>query len=288
MVLMLDSTQKDKVEREHFERKILNFKISTFVPKVRFNIEFGPYVLRTAETAADIQRVVELRAHSFMTDFTPGQNSDFIDFDDYDLLADHVLVLDRDTQTLLGSYRIICSKFTNLCYSREQFSLGEFENINDTKIELGRACIHKDFRNGAVLNLVWKGLAQYAMATQARYMFGCASIKTVSKEVAYSLYWHLYPAFVSGEYQMQVQPKFQFAQGSGQSQLLLWQDVDAHLPALLKSYLQAGAKICSEPAFDEFFQCVDFLTVLDLHNLEPKYRRRFFKIETDTKAECAP
>jgi putative hemolysin len=277
MVLMLDQTEKLKIEKEIFEKEILNLKLSTFRPKAQFQTEFGDYIVRTAEGASDLAKIIQLRSHSFMADFTPDSNQDFIDFDHYDLLADHVLVLKKSTDELLGCYRIICSKFTNQCYSREQFNLGWFENVSDIKIELGRACIHKDHRNGASLNLVWKGLAQYAMTVNARYMYGCASVKTVSREVAYSIYWQLYPAFFKPEYQMSVLPRFQFHQATHQEKLLRWEDVEDQVPTLLKSYLQAGAKICSEPALDTFFQCVDFLTILDLHQIEAKYHRRYFK-----------
>lgn len=276
MVLMLDLKEKQKLEHEVFEREIIQHKISTFEPKVRFCIEVGNYILKTADTAKEIRQVIDLRSHSFMSDFTPGFNSEFIDFDDYDLMADHILVLSRDRQNLLGSYRIICSKFANTCYSREQFDLGSFASLLDTKIELGRACIHKDFRNGTTLNLVWKGIAQYAMAVSARYMFGCASVKTISRSLAYSIFWHLYPAFHNNEYGMSVLPKFQFVSNSAQNQMFVWSEVEQHIPSLLKSYFQAGAKICSEPALDTFFQCVDFLTVLDLEKIDSKYQRRYF------------
>lgn len=277
MVLMLDIATKNYFENEIYKKKILQNKIASFAPKVKFEIELGDYTLKTAESSDEITQVIELRRHSFMADFTPNANLEFIDFDEYDLLADHILVLNRENRQLLGSYRIISSKFTKQCYSKEQFDLRQFDLSTDSKIELGRACIHKNFRNGIALNLVWKGIAEYAALVSARYLYGCASVKTISQDIAYSLYAHLYPNFYDTQYNISILPKFHFASPIHEAHLYPWKDVEHYLPSLLRSYLQAGAKICSEPALDTFFQCIDFLTVLDLNNIEPKYQRRYFR-----------
>ena len=47
------------------------------------------------------------------------------------------------------------------------------------------------------------------------------------------------------------------------------------LPALMVSYIRAGAKVALEPALDKDFQCIDFLTVLDVEELSPQHRKKF-------------
>lgn len=45
------------------------------------------------------------------------------------------------------------------------------------------------------------------------------------------------------------------------------EEVEQIIPALLKSYLRLGAKVAGQPAFDEEFNCIDFLTILKKENL---------------------
>lgn len=46
-------------------------------------------------------------------------------------------------------------------------------------------------------------------------------------------------------------------------------------PPLLKGYLKLGASICAPPAIDPTFGTVDFLTILQLSKIDPRYARHF-------------
>jgi putative hemolysin len=192
-------------------------------------------------------------------------------------MADHVIVKHADTKEILGTYRIICSEFSSQFYSQEQYEMDKILGLQDIKIELGRACIHREWRNGVTLNLIWKGLAQYAQAVNARYMFGCASVKTVSPDLAYSLFWHLSPLHLNETLKSEVLPSYKCPIPANIDSLPAWREIEDQIPPLLRTYLQAGATIASEPALDTFFGCVDLLTVLDLHNMNPKFKRRYFE-----------
>ena len=276
MVLLNSHALRDKMVQNGIQENTLLQKLNKFKPKISFSLEHGDYIVETAKNAEDLYAALALRQHSFIEDFLPGEDVDFIDFDEYDLKADHILVRDRQTYEVLGCYRVFCSKFVKKHYSESQFDLGTFLKTPGTKIELGRACIHKNHRNGVTLNLVWKGLAKYALLSESQYMFGCASIKTTSFEVAESIYWHLAPGFADNQYKMKVLKPYQFKQFFNMDSLLPWPQVEPLIPALLRTYLMAGAKICSTAALDNVFRCVDYITVLDLSKLDSKYRRRYF------------
>ncbi len=250
--------------------------IKKFQPKAFFQAEFGPYRVEVATSPEDLQRIIDLRRHSFNEDFAMNTPIGWIDFDHCDIKADHVILKHVDTKEILGSYRIMCSDFSDRYYSEEEFDIGRILALDGVKIELGRACIHREHRNGVTLNLVWKGLARYARLVNARYMFGCASVKTISPDVAYSMYWHLYPLFFSSQIAAKVTPKYTCPRPSNIDYLPGWNVIEPQIPSLLKSYLQAGACIASEPALDLIFGCIDFLTVLDLQKMNAKYARRFF------------
>ncbi len=247
-----------------------------FSPKVFFQMECGPYRIEVATSTEDLLKIIELRRHSFIEDFATAAEPGWIDFDHFDILADHIIVKHIDTKEILGSYRVICTDYSSRFYSGEEFDIARILNLPGVKIELGRACVHRDHRNGVTLNLVWKGLARYASLVGARFLFGCASVKTISPDIAYSMYWHLYPLFFNSQIAAKVTPRYLCPRPSNFDSLPGWQTVEPQIPALLKSYLQAGAHICSEPALDTFFGCVDFLITLDLNAVHPKYSKRYF------------
>ena len=49
------------------------------------------------------------------------------------------------------------------------------------------------------------------------------------------------------------------------------------VPKLLGAYLALGAKICGAPAIDREFKTVDFLTILDLHQLSARAVERYLQ-----------
>ena len=48
------------------------------------------------------------------------------------------------------------------------------------------------------------------------------------------------------------------------------------LPKLFRTYLRYGSKVCSPPAIDREFGTIDFLVLLDTHELSERSRRIFF------------
>src|SRR5580698_5011407 len=81
----------------------LNDRLRTFRPKAFFQIECGPYRIETVTSPEDMARVLELRQHSFANDFAVNADADWVDFDEYDLRADHVILKHVDTKEILGS-----------------------------------------------------------------------------------------------------------------------------------------------------------------------------------------
>lgn len=274
-----DVTAELSVDPFDLSLKSRLMEIETFKAKTVFVVQSGPYTIQTIQDPKDLVRILELRHHSFVYDFNMSPPEGWIDFDHYDLLADHVVVKKNDSDEIIGTYRIICSDFSERFYSDEEFEISKINALEGVKIELGRACIHRDHRNGITLNLIWKGLAQYAQLVRARYLFGCASVKTVDPALAYSVLWNLSPGQFNESLRSEVKPSYRCPVPEGLAELPSRAEVELQIPPLLRSYLQAGSKLASEPALDQFFGCVDFLTVLDLELISGKYRRRYFDFD---------
>jgi putative hemolysin len=154
-------------------------------------------------------------------------------------------------------------------YSAQEFDLTPFEPLRNQIVELGRACVHSQHRNLAVLGLLWKGIAAYARERGGRYLIGCSSLSSQDAAVGASVYSSLCRRFLIEE-PWQIQPRPELAcplnHLSGEPQ---------KVPRLLTAYLSLGAKICGAPALDREFKTIDFLTFLDLESLSPATVMRY-------------
>lgn len=264
---------KDLVD---FRRKLLHLKLKAFQPKIKFQIEQHGFLIKTAETIPELEEILKLRYQVFIREGLNKKKLLGVDFDRYDLLADHILVKDIENNVTIGTYRLLSSKFTNDFYSQNEFLMNQFLLSPGIKLELGRACIHPFYRNGTSLNLVWKGLGQYARLTQADYLFGCASVHTTSAQESMALFRHL-KDFHGLQYGIQPTANFRFKDAEMRKSFLGdTQALDEKLPSLLKSYLKAGAQVHGLPAYDKDFDCIDFMTIINVHTMNSKYKGRYF------------
>lgn len=255
-------------------KKLIQLKVRAFEPKVRFHKEIGEFVIKTAETKEELQAILKLRYDVFIEEGLKKKKFVKIDFDRYDLLADHVIVQHKESGLVIGTYRLLCTLFTHEFYSENEFDLSLFLKSPGVKLELGRACIHKDYRNGVSINLVWKGLGAYAKEVGADYMFGCASVKTIDPRLSCSLHQSLVE-HQSNEYSIHPTQKFMFKMKDFRPSLFSQDYLDAQVPSLLKSYIKAGAKVHGIPAVDYDFDCIDIMTILNLHTIDARYKARY-------------
>jgi putative hemolysin len=87
-----------------------------------------------------------------------------------------MIVEDRKTGTVVGTYRMQMGEVAGQYfgyYSEQEFCFAPYEAMRNQIVELGRACIHRDYRSSDVLHLLWRGIARYALVNGGRYMMGC-------------------------------------------------------------------------------------------------------------------
>lgn len=211
----------------------------------------------------------EMGAH--LTGREPGLDQDL--FDPY---CDHLLVRDDDTGEVIGTYRILPPEQAiklGSYYSDTEFDLTRLNAIRNQLVEVGRACVHPDHRTGAVITLLWAGLAQYMLEREYQYLIGCASMSMADGgHMAASLHHlltqqHLSPA------EWRVTPRCALPLSALNKRL------DVEIPPLIKGYLRLGAMMCGEPAWDPDFNTADFLILLPMHKLNSRYARHFLKTD---------
>lgn len=250
-----------------------------YTPTHEISIETKSYILETASTTSDLLDVFELRHQIFLEDVGAAkEDSDGFDIDEFDSICDHLIIKSKEDGGIVGTYRIISSHYSDDFYSQSEFDLKDFLNRPGHKLELGRACIHHGHRNGAVIDLLWRGICEYMDLTGSKYLFGCSSLKLtdVAESKAVMEYLesegHLQDTFKIGPI-----GKFKMDFNGVEAADLEAGDIKKMVPPLLRSYFSAGAKVYGEPALDVDFKCIDFLTILDLEEMTSSYKRRYLK-----------
>ena len=135
-------------------------------------------------------------------------------------------------------------------------------------IEIGRSCVHRDYRTGPAIMLLWAGLAQYMKAHRYGHMVGCASVGLADGgQQAAFVQDAAQRSLASAEHRVFPLLRFPHEKIERRSH--------ADLPPLLRGYLRLGARICGEPAWDPQFNSADFLVLLARDRLQPRYARHF-------------
>lgn len=197
-----------------------------------------------------------------------------IDRDRYDRHCRHVVVKDRLTGQVVAYTRILTgerARKTGGWYSAGEFDMGMVDALPGRVLEIGRTCVHPDYRSGAAIGVLWAQLARILLQEGHRYLIGCASI-ALSEPGAGAMLADLSGRVVEDAH-YRVTPRV----------LLPAQPVDAErqaaaspkLPPLLRTYLSMGAQVCGEPCWDPDFNCADVFILLDVRAIPARYVRHF-------------
>ena len=102
-----------------------------------------------------------------------------VDQDIYDPFCEHLIVRDDNEDIVVGTYRILSpvnARRVGNYYSENEFDLTRLQHLRPSMVEIGRSCVHADYRTGATITLLWAGLAKYMLENRYEYLVGCASI----------------------------------------------------------------------------------------------------------------
>lgn len=260
--------------------------------KPRIHAEVGHYRLRLAQSVEDRDAACRLRFKVFNIELGEGLESSYqtgLDTDHFDLFCEHLLVEDKLTRRIVGTYRMQSglTAARNLgYYSEQEFSFTPYEPLRPGILELGRAAIDRDHRTPEVLTLLWRGIAQYATDMGLRYLIGCSSLTSKDPAEGWQMYRQLEHYRVPPEFETEPTPAYacpteqlgapsQTSPGLLDSSVPLSSPSQVKVPKLLKTYLAIGARIGGPPAWDREFGTIDFLTLLDLRLVSPSARNRF-------------
>ena len=155
-----------------------------------------------ARTPAEIEEAQRLRYKVFAEEMgAQVSGTDGLDIDGFDQFCDHLIVRDSDTNQVIGTYRILSPEKANEAggyYSAGEFDLSRLAHLFDRTVEVGRACVHQNYRNGGTITMLWAGLAKYMQINNYEYMIGCGSVSmSDGGHAAASLYQKLQDDYLS-------------------------------------------------------------------------------------------
>jgi len=243
------------------------------------------YTLLIAEDAAQIAAAQRLRYRVFAEELGASLHSAApgLDVDEFDEYCDHLIVRDDATGEVVGTYRMLPPNRAAQAgkrYSDGEFDLAALAPLRERLVETGRSCVDPDHRSGAVINLIWAGIARYLHLGGYRWLGGCASLPLDDGGATAAGVWHLVRAKHLSPPAMRVRPRRPWLAEPGAVPLAAAQaaaaaGVRVAVPPLLRGYLRLGAWVCGEPAYDPDFGVADLFTLLSMDRIDPRYHRHF-------------
>jgi putative hemolysin len=250
------------------------------------------YSLLLSTDPALIESAQRLRYDVFRDEpgFTlTGQDAGF-DVDRFDEHCDHLLVREDNSGELVGCYRMLSptgAVAAGGLYTATEFDIRALDSLRPSLVEMGRAVVRKDHRNGAVVLLMWAGILAYLDRCGYDYVTGCVSVPVAGdgeppgaqirgvrdfvlrRHAAppdYRVHPHR-PVIIDGRPLDEIPaPKRPV------------------IPPLMRGYLRLGARICGEPAYDADFGVGDFPALLDKRHADTRYLRRLRSVSAAAEA----
>ncbi len=242
------------------------------------------YSLLVADDDEQIAAAQRLRHRVFAEELgatlhtsTPG-----LDVDGFDAYCDHLIVRDDSTGEVVGTYRMLPPGRAGRAgrrYAESEFDLKGLAPLRHDLVETGRSCVHPDHRSGAVINLMWGGIARYLHLNGHRWLGGCASVPLDDGGRLAGGVWHLARERHLSPPALRVHPHRPWlAEPAARDAAPAGKAARAAVPPLLRGYLRLGAWVCGEPAYDPDFDVADLYVLLSLDRMDPRYVRHYLGV----------
>ena len=241
------------------------------------------FKLKLAETAADIQAAQRLRYEVFVAELgakgAAVDHTSRLEKDRYDPFFDHLLLLDRNRKTddrVVGVYRLMRPEQAERAgqfYSENEYDLKGLKRSGRRMLELGRSCVHADYRGGMAMYELWSGLSDYVARHDIEVLFGVASfpgtdIAALAQPLSFLHHRHLAPP------ELRVTAR---EPGAQRMDLVPPDALDRRAamlatPALIKAYLRLGGFVGRGAWVDHAFNTTDVCLVMDTARMNARQR----------------
>ena len=242
--------------------------------KLRFEVVW-------ARDEDDVRQAQQLRYRVFVEEMgarlaPPRGSPAGHDVDMFDPFCEHLLVrtpeADGELGQVIGTYRVLTpanARRVGALYSEGEFDLTRLRPLRAKMVELGRSCVHPDWRSGGVIMALWGALAEFMHRNALDTMVGCASVTMRDGGHFAASLWEQLRKTNLAPIEWRVNPRLALPVEE------LRQDLEVEAPALIKGYLRCGAKVLGAPAWDPDFNTADLPMLLRIDDLPARYRKHF-------------
>jgi putative hemolysin len=200
------------------------------------------------------------------------------DFDDFDAVCDHLLVIDPG-KGVVGTYRLMrraAGERFGRFYSAGEYDIANIRANGGNFMELGRSCVDAAYRNRLTMNLLWAGIAAYVREHGVDLMFGCASLPgtdslQLKTELSYLYHWHLAPADLCPR----ALPELRVEMNQVAKEHIDPRRALASLPPLVKGYLRLGGFVGDGAVVDHQFNTTDVCVMVKTELVTGKYMQHY-------------
>ena len=243
------------------------------------------FEVRLAESESDLLAAQRLRYAVFVEELGGGgplvDHQNRFERDRFDPHFDHLLLIDptRDATALdhvVGVYRLLPGDRAAAAggfYSAGEYDLGPLLRSGRRLLELGRSCLHPDYRGGMAMYHLWNGLARYVQAHGIEVLFGTASfhgtdVVALAQPLSFLHHGHLAPPglrvrALPGHYTpMDLLPADRIDRAAAVREI----------PALIKGYLRLGGWVGDGAFIDHEFNTTDVCLVMDTTRIGERQR----------------
>lgn len=247
----------------------------------------GEHEIRLAADEAEIRAAQELRYRVFYEEMGAQPTAEMLaarrDFDIYDDICDHLLVIDRargrGAAGVVGTYRLvrrIHAERAGGFYTAAEYDISTMINYPGEVLELGRSCVDAAFRTKNTMQLLWRGIAAYVFHHGIDVMFGCGSLHgtdpaKLALPLSYLHHNHLAPE--------ELRP-VAVADRYANMNLMPAEDIHplrglASVPPLVKGYLRLGGYVGEGAVIDHQFNTTDVCVIVKTDLIADKYARHY-------------
>ncbi|MDE2182585.1 MAG: GNAT family N-acetyltransferase [Alphaproteobacteria bacterium] len=253
----------------------------------------GALEVRLAETDAEVEAAQRLRYRVFYEEMSavpsPAMREAGRDFDHFDDVCDHLLVVDRsvvdddEQPAVVGTYRLM--RDADAARAGGFYTASEYDitpmltgmPAGTRLLELGRSCVLKAYRSRpATMQLLWRGVMVYVARFSVDVMFGCASFAgtdpgALALPLSYLHHFHQVPA----DMHVKAIPSLYVDMNLMPKEAIDPKEALRALPPLLKGYVRAGAGIGDGAVIDRQFATTDVFIYFPVSKIDARYRSRF-------------
>ena len=262
------------------------------------DVRSGTLQVRLADTVGEIDAAQALRYRVFYDEMgaipSPEMARRERDFDDFDGICDHLLVIDHArgsfAQAVVGTYRLIRRKAAEhhgRFYSAAEYDIAKITAYPGEILELGRSCVDPSARDRSTMQLLWRGIAAYVFHHDIALMFGCASLPGTDADalalpLSYLYHHHLAPPALRPR---ALPHRFVDMRRLDAAALDPARTL-GDLPPLIKGYLRVGGFVGDGAVIDHQFNTTDVCVVVKTDLVTDKYYRHYERQARDGGASA--